>query len=385
VCLVPVMTRLLSKAYAFVTQKLFGNAASLGAHDISYSKSITSSVVLVMVALSILLSMYILTLSSANVFATGYSKESDIQIWGASHANSEYDDLREIDGVDGLFYSYYASVQLSEADHVYDLSMIPLDSSGFGILDLDHLMPGLKDNEILIDKYFAVRNDIQTGDKVTQLDKNLSFTVVGYVDSSAYTPSRNVCVIRPSFFTEYESNVPEIIHISTARDSREMKEVLKKALAGEDVYIQTTEEGIARSENSVSGILKMTWVMFGVAGLLAVVGLINNQMIGFLQRRSEFAVLYSVSMSKAQLQIMIFFQVLGTFLIGTVLGTVLSLWLTKLLNDIMFAIGLCLPIQFDMRSVLLASAGVFLLLMLTVLSPMRHLHNMHVVDEIKRE
>ena len=385
VCLVPLVTRILSKGLAFINQKIFGNAAELGAKNISYSKSITSSVVLVMVALSVLLSMYILTLSSANVFKSGAFPNSDIQIWGMQKPYTEDTFLEDVEGVSSVQFTYYAETTLSKGSKDFDLGMMPMDKSQFDILDLNHLMPKLKDNELLIDKYFAVRNDIFIGDELTQADKNLTFKVVGYVDSSGYRPSRNTCVISIPYFIANESNIPETVHIGTSQDLKTVKERLKVALAGQDVYIQTTEEAVSAANQSVSGILMLTWVMFGCAGLLAVIGLVNNQMIGFLQRRKEYVVLYSVSMSKAQLQGMIFFQVMGTFMIGTVLGTAFSLWLKVLLDDIMFAIGLCLPMNFEIGSVILASLGVFGLLMLTVLSPMRHLAKMNVVDEIKYE
>ncbi len=384
VCLVPLVTRILSKGLAFINQKIFGNAAELGAKNISYSKSITSSVVLVMVALSVLLSMYILTLSSASVFKSGTS-DSDIQIWGVQKPYTEDAFLEKVEGVTSVHYSFFASVSLNDSGKVFDLGMVPLEKTQFGILDLNSLMPKLKDNELLIDKYFAVRNNIHIGDELTQTDKNLTFKVVGYVDSSAYTPSRNICVISVPYFVQNESNIPETIHIVSSQDLKTVKERLKVALAGQNIYIQTTAEGIASSNQNVHGIMMLVWVMFGCAGLLAVIGLVNNQMIGFLQRRKEYVVLYSVSMSKAQLQGMIFFQVLGTFVIGTILGTGFSLWLKDLLDDIMFAIGMCLPMNFAMGSVILAALGVFALLMLTVLSPMRHLAKMNVVDEIKYE
>lgn len=65
-------------------------------------------------------------------------------------------------------------------------------------------------------------------------------------------------------------------------------------------------------------------VRLGLSVVLSVFGLMNNQIIGFIQKKKEYAVLYSTSMSKKQLKIMVLFEVLGTFFCGCIFGMGLS-------------------------------------------------------------
>src|SRR5690606_27535144 len=105
----------------------------------------------------------------------------------------------------------------------------------------------------------------------------------------------------------------------------------------------------------------------------------------FIQRRKEYAVLYSVSMSKAQLNTMIFFEVMNSFLIGCGFGLVLSLWLSNLLQGLLSSIGVYLQFSFQWLQILSVVGIIFIILLLTALIPMFKISKMNVVEQIKYE
>ena len=126
----------------------------------------------------------------------------------------------------------------------------------------------------------------------------------------------------------------------TTKKPKEMKEDLRKALAGTNTYIQTKTEFIDNQRNQTNSILGMVEAMLGLSVILSLFGLMNNQIIGFIQKKKEYAVLYSTSMSKSQLRVMVLFEVLGTFICGCLIGMELSIWLTGLLEQVLSSIGL---------------------------------------------
>jgi len=386
VFLVPLCTRILSRGLAFISQKLFGNAAELGCKNISYSKSITSSVILAMVALSLLLSVYMLTLSINTIFDKAENIfESDIQISNPSKSYEEYEKLTDIEGVDKIDFLFFYFGSAESNGQTVNLVVAGMDEAREGIRETGYRLDTLKDDEMLMDEYYAVRNDIVVGDQVFVPEKNLSFKVVGFMDASQFSANRSVCVINESYFIKHFSDIPVFIGVYTSQNIDDMKKILKEEFAGENVMIQTSVEYFAIQRANVSGIVSLTVLVTIISVLLAVVGLVNNQMIGFIQRKREYVILYSVSMSRAQLRIMMFFEVLGTFVIGVLLGTILSFWLITLLEGLMFSIGMYMPMEYDLLPVFGVAAVIFLFLMLTALPPMRRLAKINVVNEIKYE
>jgi putative ABC transport system permease protein len=386
VFMIPYLTSLLTKGLSAISRRFFGNAAELGVKNISYSKSITSSVVLTTVALSVLLAVYMLTLSVNTIFDKAVNIfASDIQVSNPSKSYEEYENLTDLEGVDSVdfLFTYFCTVEWG--DKSGNLGVVGLDRAREGIRETGDKIEDLKDGELLIDEYYAVRNDIAIGDKMYIPEKDLTFTVVGHMDASQFSISRSIVCVKESYFTQNIVDVPMFVNVFTSSDIEKTKMVLKEAFAGENVQIQTAEEYFAIQEKSVGSIVSLTVLITVVSVLLALVGLVNNQMIGFIQRKREYVILYSVSMSRSQLRIMMLFEVMGTFVIGILLGTILSFWLNTLLEHLMFSIGMYMTMEFDYLPILGVAGAIFLFLMLTAIPPMRRLTRINIVNEIKYE
>ena len=386
VYMIPFFTRLLSGGLAFISSKLCGSAAALGSRNISYSKSITSNVVLTTVALSIMLSLYMMTLSIGTLYdKAALLFDYDIQISSITKPYTEYEKLASVKGVDKVDYLFLIYEPFDLGSQESPMLLVGLDKATMGIVDKGNKIPTLKDGEVLLDDAFARKNNLQVGDQIQQKDRNLTLTVVGFINGSRFTSNRTIGVVGKSYFIKNVTNVPFNIQITTNANVDAMKETIKKSLADENTTIQTATQYLDAQQKGVGGILNMTFVIMGISILLVVVGLVNNQMIGFIQRKKEYVVLYSVSMSRTQLRIMMLFEVMGTFIIGITLGTLLSVWLKSLLSDLLDSINQFIPMEFNYASIFGAVALVFVLLLLTALSPMKRLSKMNVVNEIKYE
>ena len=97
------------------------------------------------------------------------------------------------------------------------------------------------------------------------------------------------------------------------------------------------------------------------------------------------AVLYSTSMSRNQLNKMIFIEVILSYFISALVSVVFTIMLIKLLKYTMSILGLYMPISFSIVSilVLLFIIGVIMLVIYLVMK--RKIKKMNIVEELKYE
>ena len=93
--------------------------------------------------------------------------------------------------------------------------------------------------------------------------------------------------------------------------------------------------------------------------------------------------LYSVAMNRRQISRMVFEELALVFLTGTACGTLLSLWLIRIVRDIIFSLTAYVDIQFNVLKILLILLGAFAILCVSALIPRRMVTKMNVIEEIK--
>lgn len=389
VCLIPILIKYIIKILAFVNRKLFGGAAEIGTKNVSYSKMVSSNVRLLTVALSMILIIYMMSLSLKGVFDGAKDVfESDIQISNISMKSEDFDFLYDVENVDNVdaTYNYQGYFTFNGVER--NLVVAGLNKSKLGIKDNDDEISKLKNNEALIDEYYAKRNGINVGDTLKLesegiKEEKFSVTIVGYVDTTMFTLVRNVLVLNEEEYIKKIKENPTTLNISTSDNLDDMKSKLLKELAGYNTNIQTVDEYLKMQSNQTQGIVTLVWLLLAFSIIMAILGIMNNQIIGFIQRKKEYAVLYSVAMSKGQLKVMILFETLMTFFVGCLLGGLLSFWLKELLENLMYSIGIFLSINIQVYSLLGMIAIVFLVLGITSIFPVKRMSRINIIAEIK--
>ncbi|KMJ57103.1 hypothetical protein AB685_16880 [Bacillus sp. LL01] len=389
--LLPFITKYLSLLFSKVNKSIFGSAPSLGARNISDSKIINSNIKLVVISLSVVLMIFITSMSLENLFGKAKDAfESDIQIYGMEKKEDEYLKLKQVTGVEDLnfLYSFYDDIHINGNE--LNLVVTGFEDERLGVKNVVGNIKDLNVGEVMIDEFYGAKNELKIGDQLEIKSDNLisekiQVKIVGTVDSSLFTTSRNTIVFSESQFKRDINDIPSTMYIASSENLDQMKKTLYKELSGEDITVQTISEFVEEQDQRVSGLLSTVWIFLFLSILLSAVGLINNQVIGFIQRKREYAVLYSVSMSRAQLNTMIFFEIMNSFLIGCGFGLTLSLWLSKLLQGLLSSIGIYLQFSFQWLDVLSVVGIIFIILILTSLIPMYKITKMNVVEEIKYE
>ncbi len=389
--IIPLLIKYISSILYSITSKVSG-PIGLGFRNISYSKTVASNVTLISITLSIMLIIYMLSLSLSSMFGDAKNLfEADIQIKGLQETQQEYEFLNKVDGVTDVKPIYHMAGKFKLDGTDTQLVVAGFDKAQLGIYDKSGAtIKDIKDKEALVDEYYALRNNIKIGDSITlesenMLNESIKVKVTGFVDARMFTALRNVIVMNENYYIENLNNIPATLNVMVSKDLAEAKKLLKKELVKYNVSVETVDEYIKMQEQSVGGIISLVWVILFFSIVLAAIGIINNQVLGFAQRRREYAILYSVSMSKSQLKNMLIAETFGIFTTGCILGVGLGLWLKSILKSLLFSIGLYLNININYNS-LLVTLGIMLMTMLLASNvPIRMISKMNVIKEIKYE
>ncbi len=383
ILVIPIIIKTLSHIFSKINS-IFSNEAALAAKNISTSKVVESNVTLVSVALSIIIMLYMLSISLNVIFkSAANSFDADLQISNFAASEEKYYDLKDVEGVESIDFCYYTSVDYNNSD----ITLMALNEEKLGVYDSDNLLGKIDRDEILIDKDYALKNHLSVKDDITikNDDDKYTYNIAGFIDSAEFSIYRNVFVINLDEYKDKFSEIPTVCEVKAQGSITDTKNNLKEKLSGLNSKVITVDDYMKSQEDSVSSLVKMVYTILSLSVLLTFVGVVNNQIIGFMQRKKEFAVMYSVAMNMKQLIIMLVFETLDMFFISSIIGGVFSLYLVKLLERLLFSIGVFINISVN-HGLLMSAVGIILvLLMLTVISPIRACMKMNIVNELKCE
>ena len=128
-------------------------------------------------------------------------------------------------------------------------------------------------------------------------------------------------------------------------------------------------------------IIEVILVIIGVA----LIGIINNQSVSFLERKKEMAVLYSTAMSRSQLNRMIFIEVFLSYFISALVSFIFTIMLIILLRQTLIVLGLYIPITFSILSILILMFVIGIIMTVIYLVMKRKIKKMNIVEELKYE
>ena len=393
---VPYLLQTISKLFSLILRKLGWQTAFVASKNIGYNKMIVTSSRVVVVALSLMLAIVTISTSVTNLFQSFrfIAADYDFILQGLTKEEADYDKLLELDGVIKVDYMH-AYVDETTYNDGKEFSSSPImtgmSKSTAYIKELNYKISDLKYNEVLIDEIFAEKNDLRIGDtiklKFATLNKELEYVIKGTVNSTYLTTSRSAIVVNYDNYIENISKVPMQAHIEAKDgiDIDKLKEEIIDTMKELDLMVQTADEYVAEQEEGVASIMSIFYVVIGLAVVLSFIGIINNQIISFIQRRKEIAVLNSTCMSKGQLKKMLFFETVLANLIAVFIGIVTSILLTDMLDNFMCGLSLYVQVEYSFVTAFIFAGGIFAVLLLTLLSPIKRLKKMNIVNEIKYE
>ena len=396
-CSMPGIMLVLSNVLCVVSKKIGNGSLILASKNLGHNKMIISSSRLIVISIAVILVIFNVSATfdkMLNSFSYQFG-DYDLFIRDTSEKRAVYDDLinmDEITKVDDVFTYNDEDVTYNSGKKFETTPIIlGMSSSRPDIEELDYKISDLKDDEMLIDSVFADENNISVGDKIKLKifkDKDeREYKVVGTVNSFYYSIQREIIVISENEFVQNITDIPTQVAVSIKDDSniKDVIDKIEKKLNEPDVVLMTVDEFVESQRNNIHTIMSLFYVIIGLAVALVFVGIINNQIISFIERTKELAVLNSVCMSKGQLIKMLIVENITSNAVACVIGFVVSVISVILIGSVLNGIKLYVDLTFNYSLALIIIGIVLLVLFLTVIIPILKLRKINIVEAIKYE
>jgi len=381
--------------------KLFVKTGSvaIGLHNLQSNKTVRNIGSMFTVVILIVVMMTTLTNGIKNVAATDIANSSAYDVIVTLNGEDvRASDLLEFKNVDGALDSY-ESLWFGDycigSSRVYGIGQFNALNEYVRALiydgdNLDELLQNTA-HGIIVDEYWARVQNLSVGDIVTfytdekQTSKIGNFTVAGFWDSSTGTTDRGFVGISLDDFQSLITDVPDKILVRTSTPESVAQAISERYL-DTDIAAVTTEKYMDEQIAAVNTMIGMLFACAVLGAIIIVCGIISNLIVSFIGRKKEYAVMYSVCMSKRQLMNMLFweflFSCISIGLVSIVAGFALSEWfLSKAANGT----GMVIDFQFSITIMLAILAVVFGIYAVTTTFPIHKLKKLNVMEELRYE
>lgn len=392
--LIPFVLKIISKLLSKIYQKLNFNILYLASKNIYGNKIVISLTTLLTIVVSLVIMIYNISYSIKMIYADFRSYvDYNVIVMNFEGIEKEYEYLLDDNDIESYSYVYFnwnnAYINGVNKNFVivgYDQNSDFLKLQNSFKFNSDKVNT-LSANEMIIDEAYATKNGYKIGDELTieyeGYEKKV-YTIVDYVDSSHFTASRCVGIINIDSFKKYYTNIPVQLIIKTSNQDNTIKNIENKT-SGTNLTVQSFDDYIKSDEESTNSIMVIVYIVLGFSVGLAFIGILNNEIIAFYQRKRELAILNSTCMTKRQLYKLLILEHVHSFVIACLLGLGLGAILTKLIEVSISGIGIYMKMSFDALGSVLILGLIFVVVISSILMPIVKLKKMKIVEEIKYE
>ena len=326
----PIIVLGLSKVMGVVFSVIFGNTGELAVKNIKKNKSVLNSITLITIGMGILLTIGTITKcmqeDTLNRYK-GINCEIMGHVWGVD--NQKIKKLCKVNGVKRVIETMYDYRRIEAFDNDY-LRVETITTTKL-TPEVDFHIEG--DEEALLSKlqtgrYLILNNFVKERYKLQEEDqitidfdgKPRVYTIIGFMDTNYYS---NIALASYTYYRQdCKANSFNWIYMSLEpeADAEEVIKDIEEHLQGIYTYLMTVEGAINEELEANSMIMNLI-KLFGILSMvIGVVGVLNNLMISFIERRQNIAMLRAVGMSKSQVLMMILVEGLGSGVIGALGG-----------------------------------------------------------------
>ncbi|OPZ90269.1 MAG: ABC transporter permease YtrF precursor [Firmicutes bacterium ADurb.Bin419] len=227
---------------------------------------------------------------------------------------------------------------------------------------------------------------IKKGDKITIDFKHSKqeYTVTGFVESSFKIG--NIIFI-PSSYMKQDAGLKYFtnVYIKTDKDAGTVTNEIKRKYLKNVLLIQTTKELVDMNQGQLDSIFNVIKSFSVLAMLIGIIGIINNLIISFIERKRYLAIYRSIGMSKKTQRKMILIESFTIGVLGVGFGIISACAMLNVVpNIVQFILG-----SFDINYsipifVLVAMISVAIMVVVSSI-PARKSSQMSIIESIKYE
>ncbi|MDU3062565.1 MAG: FtsX-like permease family protein [Clostridioides difficile] len=334
IVLIPLITDIMSIVFEFVYKNILGNEGKLAARNMKNNKNIIQNITLLFISISAVIAISVVG-NFVKTYITDVFRDAELQGFADGKMNEEFiEDVRHMEGIKKILPLYVMNNEISgngvTLSRLEGTDNIKLYNSMFGI-NYTNFEIKKQVIEAFNDKRSVILNEdtlkkvgLSIGDTITlSNDKyDFSYKIVGSFKSRA----NDVEAVIPSHYAVSDfdkTNYGFLVYTAVNPDAVMIQ--IRYLFGDTYNWSRTVEEFNNDSLNTISSFLspmnKMTYFIF----LLATVGIINNLLINYIQKRRSIAMYKSIGLSNKQNIKVTLIEGVTSGLLGAVIGIVISI------------------------------------------------------------
>ena len=392
---IPFITSGLTKLFEKNSTYLFGNVGALAAQNLRDNKSVLNNIALLAIGVSSILMINTLSYSVIGKL-TDYFADMNYNIYfEMSRIDRNFEkNLKAIDGVTAT-YGIYGAEDVKVAGSHEPIAVVEgIDTDKhLEYLKLE-IVDGKQDivkelsigRNIILNRPLGYKYQKKIGDLITLELGNgpREYKIIGFINT--LTEKGNYAIIAENYFKmDMSERCYSHVLIKTSKDPNEVVAILKKKYIDNRPYVQSViddKQGVIKSNEQIFSVLKGFSVLTIILGIL---GVFNNFIISFIERKRSLAVFRSIGMSKRQIIRMIFIESLTGGFIGGIIGVIGGILMTSVFPYIMEAMDMPIPMIYSTRILVISILTSIAITLVVSISPALKSSKLNIIESLKNE
>lgn len=390
---IPLLTNLSSKCLEYVSTVIGKNEGVIASKNIRNNKNITQNITLLFISISAIIAITVVG-NFVNTYITDVFHGAELEGFADGEMSPEFiQQVKTMEGIEKVLPVYVLNndirndaISFSRVEATDNLawynSLLNLHYSNQD-MENNAIAEFSKSRSVILSEDCLSRTNYKIGDMVTLENMNgrNSYMLVGSFKSRA----TDVEAIIPSIYAISDFHVQNYNFLAyTASDPDAIMLQIRDLFGNTQNWSRTVEEFNTDALSTVGAFLKPMHSMTYFILLLAAVGIMNNLLINYIQKRRTIAMYKSVGMSNKQNMKITIIESCTAGIIGTLIAIIIS-YLE--IQTIFLVAGPKISMLPDLDvSTFLSSAimGILITLIGSVV-PIIKSRNMKIVEEIKFE
>lgn len=345
ILLIPSLLTGISKFCMYAFRGLSG-VLSIAASNVGAGKHVRTNATLLAVGISSLILMDSLKLSMLGSMYElfNHTMGFDIIVSVSESSPSTAQILETIEGIEtaDAFVETYGVETWDESGYIRSLSGV----SGKDFLNSMHYeydkdaQAAIQNIEasrtILVGRLLANKMKLALGDVIdlSLEGRKVSYTVGGFFETDWYS-GELALVGRKHLVSDLKMKYADSFYLKIDDDAENVMTRLRQKPNLRPRYIESKGEMIQNNLEGIAMVFSVLTAFTQLAMLLGLVGIVNNLVVSFLERKRTFAICRSIGMSLKQLLAMLCIEALMTGALASFVGVLAGMGMLKLIPGIM--------------------------------------------------
>lgn len=393
IILIPLFTDLASAFFEIIYEKIWGNEGKLAARNMKKNKNITQNITLLFISISAVIAISVVG-DFVKTYVGDVFRDAELQGFADGEMNQEFiDQVEQMEGIEKVLPLYVMDHEISCKNMTFTRVEGTDDIETYSsMLAINYTDPEMKEQaaEAFREKRSIILNedtikvlDCDVGDTIqlSNGNRDVPYTIAGSFKSRA---SDVQAVIPSAYATEDFSQSVFGFMAYTAADPDAIMIQVRELFGDTWNWSRTVEEFNNDSLSTIGGFLAPMNYMTYFILLLAAIGIINNLLINYIQKRRSIAMYKSVGQSNRQNIKMTMIEGLTSGFLGAVIGMAIS---AMEIQTIFIVAGpkISMMPKLDFKTFLLAGILGIAVTLIGSAVPIIKSKNMKIVEEIKFE